>query len=209
MLIMKMRIFLTAMAALLALSLTSCDSEGDETVPVINGHEYVDLGLASGLKWATCNVGGSSPSDYGDYFAWGETTPKSAYTESNSKTYNKKFGDISGNPDYDAARANWGGSWRLPSKAEFEELIDRCTWTWTSQGGHNGYKVTGPNGNSIFLPAAGWRSKSSLHGAGDNGYYWSSTPNEKSAYSLEFASSYHRVYWNPRYLGHSVRPVSE
>ena len=177
-----------------------------------NGHAYVDLGLPSGIKWATCNIGASSPSDYGNYYAWGETTTKSSYTESNSVTYNKSFGGISGNPQYDAARANWGGSWRLPSKAEFEELLSKCTLTWTSQGGHNGYKVTGPNGNSIFLPAAGYRYGSSLNDAESSGYYWSSTPsgsNTQYAYVLDFDSSAHDVDWRYRYYGRAVRPVSE
>ncbi|MDE6011366.1 MAG: DUF1566 domain-containing protein [Prevotella sp.] len=176
----------------------------------INGHEWVDLGLPSGLKWATCNVGASSPSDYGDYYAWGETTTKATYTESNSVTYGKSMDDISDNPEYDVARANWGGSWRLPSKKECEELIDKCTWT--SQGGHNGYKVTGPNGNSIFVPTAGYRFGSSLYHAGVYGSYWSSTPyesNTQHAFYLDFDNSYHRVYWRYRDFGRSVRPVSE
>lgn len=101
----------------------------------INGHEYVDLGLPSGLKWATCNVGANSPSEYGDYYAWGETTTKTSYTYENSKTYNKKIGDIGGNASYDAARANWGGTWRMPTKEEFDELLNKCTCTWTTQGG--------------------------------------------------------------------------
>ncbi|MDE6012131.1 MAG: hypothetical protein K2G91_05280, partial [Prevotella sp.] len=179
----------------------------------INGHEYVDLGLPSGVKWATCNVGASSPSDYGDYFAWGEITTKSEYTRENSKTYDKKNGDISGNFQYDAARSNWGGSWRLPSKAEFEELIDKCTWTWTSQGIHSGYKVVGSNGNSIFFPAAGCRDGSSLYYAGGRGYYWSSTPDEdytNNAYFLCFRSGDHSADWNGGHgYGHSVRPVSD
>ncbi|MDE5782942.1 MAG: hypothetical protein K2H97_01275 [Prevotella sp.] len=186
--------------------------KSENTSGMINGHEYVDLGLPSGVKWATCNVGASSPSDYGNYYAWGETTPKSEYTEENCKTWEKCIGDISGNPEYDAARANWGGSWRLPSKAEFEELRDKCTWTWTTQGGHNGYKVTGPNGNSIFFPAVGDRYESSLHRAGDDGNYWSSTPDESDtqfAYRLYFFSSLRSVCWDFRDDGFSVRPVSE
>ncbi|MDE5784648.1 MAG: PEGA domain-containing protein [Prevotella sp.] len=182
------------------------------TSGTINGHEYVDLGLPSGLKWATCNVGASSPSDYGNYYAWGETTPKSEYTTTNCKTWNKTIGDISGNPQYDAACANWGGSWRLPSKAECEELSSKCTWTWTTQGGHNGYKVTGPNGKSIFLPAAGCRLGSSLGSAGDDGSYWSSTPYESTtqgAYDLYFSSSLRNVDWVDRGFGRSVRPVSD
>lgn len=179
---------------------------------MINGHEYVDLGLPSGVKWATCNVEASSPSGYGDYFAWGEITTKAKYTEKNSKTWKNELGDISGNPLYDAARAKWGGSWRLPSKTECEELKEKCKWTWTSQGGHKGYKVTGPNGNSIFLPAAGWRDGSSLYDAGDDGDYWSSTPNESNAqstYSLGFFSGSQHVDWYYRSYGFSVRPVSD
>ncbi|MDE6690132.1 MAG: hypothetical protein K2J86_09700 [Prevotella sp.] len=179
----------------------------------INGHEYVDLGLPSGVKWATCNVGASSPSDYGDYYAWGETTPKSEYIEENCKTWKKSLGGISGNSQYDAARANWGGSWRLPSNTECEELIKKCTWTWTSQGGYNGYKITGPNGNSIFVPAAGFRLGSSIYCAEDFGYYWSSTPYgsiaQRTSYYLGFFSSHHSVGWLNRNGGFSVRPVSD
>ena len=128
------------------------------------GHGYVDLGLS--VKWATCNVGATSPEDYGDYFAWGETETKSEYTEENSATYGLSIsqlesqGYIDGagnlNPQYDAAAANWGGDWRMPTVAEMWELINNCTWTWTTQNGVSGYNVEGPNGNSIFLPAAGY-----------------------------------------------------
>lgn len=178
----------------------------------IKDHGYVDLGLPSGIKWATCNVGASSPSDYGSYFAWGETSTKSEYTSGNSKTFNRNFGDISGDLNYDAARANWGGSWRLPTKAECQELVDKCKWTWTTNGGHNGYKVTGPNGSSIFLPAAGWRYGTSLDDVGTLGSYWSSTPNEGNAagaYRLSFSSGYHDVDWYGRNFGRGVLPVAE
>ena len=177
-----------------------------------NGHEYVDLGLPSGLKWATCNVGASSPEDYGDYFAWGETRSKSSYTESNSVTYGKNIGDISGDAQYDAARKNWGGSWRMPTKAELQELKNNCSWKWTTQNGVKGYKVTGPNGNSIFLPAAGYRYGSSLNYAGSGGYYWSSTPRESystDAWYLYFNGSECYMGSNGRYYGRSVRPVIE
>ena len=131
----------------------------------------------------------------------------------NSKTYEKELGDISGNPQYDAARANWGGSWRLPSEAEFEELRNQCTWTWAIQGGHKGYQVTDSNGNSIFLPAAGCRYLSLSADEGDRGYYWSSSPNEnytQYAYGLGFDSSGHNVYWGSCNNNEfSVRPVSE
>ncbi len=124
----------------------------------ISGHGYVDLGLPSGVKWATCNVGASSPSDYGNYYAWGEIRPKAEYTEENWVFYGRREEDIpniGGNPQYDAARANWGGTWRLPTWAECEELVSECTWTAASLGEHNGCKITGKNGNSIFLPASG------------------------------------------------------
>ncbi len=186
--------------------------EPKPTTGYINGHEYVDLGLPSGLKWATCNVGASSPSGYGNYYAWGETSTKSEYTKSNSKTHgNSSYGNIGGNYSTDAARANWGGTWRLPTKAEYEELLNKCTWTWTTQGGHNGYKVKGPNGNTIFLPAAGNRFGTSLNGAGVWGHYWISTPDSDStvAYDLHFGSSHRFVAWNRRDEGFSVRPVSE
>ena len=157
-------------------------------------------------------MGASSPSDYGDYFAWGETRPKSEYTEENSLTWEKNIGDIGGNPQYDAARANWGGSWRLPTQDELMELKEKCTWIWTTQDGHKGYKVKGPNGKSIFLPAAGWRGGTSLLDVGEYGDYWSSAPYESStqyAFSLDFDSSYYGWDWSDRYYGHSVRPVSD
>lgn len=181
----------------------------------INGHEYVDLGLPSGLKWATCNVGASSPEEYGDYFAWGETKTKSEYVKDNSVTYGKHMGDISGNSQYDAATANWGGTWRLPTKAELEELMDKCTWTWTwtTKNRVKGYKVTGPNGNSIFLPATGVRVGSSLNDPGGGGSYWSSSPGEgdfRGSYFLVFGWTYQSVDWTGGcHYGHSVRPVTE
>ena len=177
----------------------------------INGYEYIDLGLPSGLKWATCNVGASSPEEYGDYYAWGEVKTKNKYTIHNSKRYGKSMNDISGNSKYDVARSKWGGSWRLPTKKELEELKNNCKWEWTTQNGKKGYKVTGPNGNSIFLPAAGRCFGSSLFKAGDYGYYWSSTGSNGGymAYYLDFGSSDHDVNWEGRYFGRSVRPVSE
>lgn len=187
-------------------------STAKPTTGTENGHEWVDLGLPSGTKWATCNVGASSPSDYGDYFAWGETSPKSSYDSSNSRTYSKNIGNISGNSNYDAARANWGDSWRLPSKAEFEELIRRCKWTWTTLGGKKGYKVVGPNGNSIFLPAAGYRCGATLYDGGAYGCYWSGTPYgsvASDAYYLWLYEGYHYVGCYSRYYGYSIRPVAE
>ena len=178
----------------------------------INGHNWVDLGLPSGLKWATCNVGATTPEGYGNYYAWGETTTKTEYTEQNSVTYGQQMSDISGNSAYDAARANWGGTWRMPTKAEMEELVNNCTWQWTTQNGVNGYRVTGTNGNSIFLPAAGRCRGTSHYLVGEDGYYWSSTPDESNGsrtYYLQIYSGGHGVYWYSRYFGFTVRPVSE
>ena len=177
--------------------------------PDYDNHEYVDLGLS--VKWATCNVGANSPEEYGDYFAWGET--KSESTQANSLTYGKSLNDITGNPQYDAATANWGGDWRMPTYDELNELRTQCTWTWTTQNSVNGYKVTSKtNGNSIFLPAAGYRYGSSLNDAGSGGYYWSSTPHgyyDYFAYRLYFYSSSHGMGNCRHDYVQSVRPVLE
>ena len=177
-------------------------------------HEWVDLGLS--VKWATCNVGASRPGDYGKYYAWGDTRTKSTYTDNNSDSYgssDSKWKNIGGKPSYDAARASWGGDWRLPTEKEFEELCEHCTWEWTTQNGHNGYKVTSKkNGQSIFLPAAGWRYGADENGVGSNGFYWSSTPYEDNAdcaYGLGFGEVRHGVSWGGRSYGFSVRPVLE
>ena len=164
----------------------------------LNGHSYVDLGLS--VKWATCNVGASSPEDYGDYFSWGKISPRSSFDEA-------KWDD----------EANWGSSWRLPTKEEFQELIDNCEWTWTTLKGKAGYKVVSKkNGNSIFLPAAGRRrGTTTLDYAGECGDYWSPTPDEDGsshAYYLGFYSSFHDMYSNYHihpYLRRTLRPVSE
>ena len=180
------------------------------TTGTLNGYDWVDLGLS--VKWATKNVGADSPSDYGGYFAWGEISTKSSYTKDNSKTYNKPMGDIAGNSQYDTARANWGSTWRMPTEKEFQELSDQCTWTWTSQGGHAGYRVTSKtNGNSIFLPAAGYRDGQSLHYVGSYGHYWSAGPNSiTSGRNLSFIPSYvYPQYTSSRAYGLTVRPVSE
>ena len=159
-----------------------------------NGHEYVDLGLPSGTLWAICHVGATKPEEYGDYFAWGETQPKDYYDWSTYKWCNGSFNTqtkYNTNSSYgtvdnkttldlsdDAARANWGGSWRMPTDAELTELREQCTWTWSTQNGVYGNKVTskksGYTNKSIFLPAAGVRD-SSLIDAGSYGSYWSSS----------------------------------
>ena len=185
-----------------------------------NGYGYVDLGLS--VKWATCNVGATTPEEYGDYFAWGETSTKAEYNSDNSPTYGLSISELQsqgyidgeGNltSQYDAAQANWGGSWRMPTYAELSELNTQCTWEWINTNDFKGYKVTGPNGNSIFLPAAGRRNGSSLDFAGSYGYYWSSSPDDDYdyiAYSLNFSSCYLNVDGNGRYYAQSVRPVLE
>ena len=177
-----------------------------------NGHEYVDLGLPSGLKWATCNVGANSPEEYGDYYAWGETETKDEYTEENCSAIYVEMSDISGNPQYDVARKKWGSKWRIPTEAEMKELRENCIWTWTIQNGVEGYKVTGRNGNHIFLPAAGYRDDGSLYYAGSYGSYWSSSPydyNDYCAYSLGFDGDSRSLDVITRDYGQSVRPVLE
>ena len=203
-----------------------------EVSGIENGYEWVDLGLPSGTKWATMNVGADSPEDYGDYFAWGETVSKSTYSNSDYKWYiNGSSNNIKKyNYSYstgllrdsiyvlekedDVAVINWGGDWRMPTKAEQDELrnTNYTTGTWTTQNGVKGYKVTSKiNGNSIFLPAAGYRYNSDLNNAGSDGYYWSSslrTDSSNYAYCLSFGSSYVGIssYYTRNY-GLSVRPV--
>ncbi len=176
----------------------------------LNGHEAVDLGLS--VKWASCNVGAVTPEQYGEHYAWGEIRPKATYTPENSATMGRSLGNISGIAAYDAARANWGGTWRMPTSAEINELLNKCTWTFTTQGGYNGYKVTGPNGNSIFLPAAGYCDESSLDNAGSGGGYWSSTPHKSyttASSVLYFDSGEHFRNDTDRYYGRSVRSVTK
>ena len=188
--------------------------------------EPVDLGLS--VKWAPFNVGATYPEDYGDYFAWGETQPKSDYTWATYKWCNgskntlikyntmSSYGAVDNKAVLDMtddpARANWGGSWRLPSVSECGELRTLCTWTWTTQGGKNGYKVTGPNGNSIFLPAAGIRDGTGLDSEGSYGIYWANylfTQVPCDSHAVGFRSD--RVDWTGyyRYQGQSVRPVTK
>lgn len=202
--------------------------------------EYVDLGLPSGLKWAKCNLGASKPSDYGDYYAWGETEPKTEYTWATYKwmqtgqsdwkhitKYTFPDGKTEGiwyAPDGtfigdgkttleaadDAATAKLGLPWCMPTSDEIMELLDNCTWTWTTQDGINGYEVKGPNGNSIFLPAAGYRCPSELFDAGSWGYYWSSSLNTAYSFSARYLyfGSGERGWDNSyRYFGFPVRPV--
>ena len=177
-------------------------------------HEAVDLGLPSGTKWASCNVGASKPEEYGGYYAWGETEEKETYNSSTYKYYqNGSYvslgSDISGT-EYDVAHVKWGGNWCMPTLDDIKELLDNCTSEWTTFNGVNGRRFTGPNGNSIFLPAAGYRSFGYLNLAGSDGDYWSSTQNpdySTNAYGLYFNSGYADWLNDYRDYGHGVRPV--
>ena len=192
-------------------------------------HAYVDLGLPSGLLWATCNVGATNPEDYGDYFAWGETQPKNDYSwgtyqycmgSDNTLTKyctNASYG-YNGFTDNltvleagdDAVTAHWGNGWRMPTQAEWQELLNNTTNIWTTQNGVNGRLFTATNGNSLFLPAAGYRSGTSLNGAGTVGYYWSSSLNTDdlgSAWDLSFGSGSCGMSGSYRFRGFTVRPV--
>lgn len=179
-------------------------TEVSEAATWENVCEAVDLGLS--VKWATCNVGASNPNDGGLYYAWGETETKIDYTESNCSTKGQNIGNIGGTV-HDVALVNWGGNWRMPTKAEFEELRNRCTWSWTGYG----YSIIGPNGNSIYLPASGRRFGSGLLDVGERGFYWCSTPQNgtKFAWALYFYSSYQDIVGCDFYIGYSVRPVTE
>lgn len=196
----------------------------------INGHGYVDLGLPSGLKWATCNIGASSIESNGDYFAWGETTPMFANKETcltegmepsvlQSKGITNDKGILM--PDYDAAHVNWGGTWRMPTKEECKELVEFCTWTLIKSGKINGYRITGPNGRAIFFPTAGdWNQGSEKPGCiGELGNYFSSTSPITleplvdrwwAFYILFNQNEYVKVeQWQNRENGCPIRPVSE
>ncbi len=195
--------------------------------------EAVDLGLPSGLKWASCNIGANKPEDYGNYYAWDELTPKDNYSWSTYKyangDYNKltkycnntSFGD-NGFTDAkttldledDAAYFNWGGTWRMPTSADIDELLGNCDCTWTDN--YNSTGIAGRivksknNGNSIFLPAAGSRSGTSTEDVGSDGRYWSSSLSEEypaDAWYLYFSSGSCYRNRNFRYCGWSVRPV--
>ena len=192
-------------------------------------HEYVDLGLPSGLLWATCNVGADSPEDYGDYFAWGETQPKDYYDWStyqychgSDKTLtkycnNSKYGynGFTDNlttllPEDDAATANWRSGWRMPTETEWLELYQNTTNIWTTQNGVNGRLFTASNGNSLFLPAAGYLDQDSLKEDGSWSYHWSSSlfmTYSVYARGFHFSSSYSNTGSAARYYGRPVRAV--
>ena len=187
--------------------------------------DAIDLGLS--VKWANMNVGAITPEDYGNYYAWGETRTKATYdwstyfdTNDGGNTftkYNNEGGKTILAPEDDAAHVNWGGSWRMPTQVEWQELIDNCTWTWTTQNGIAGYKVTsnkaGYTDKFIFFPASGDRAGTGLSNFCSGGYYWSSSLSERYSYLawyLGFGSVSHDLDYDIyRYYGLSVRPVLE
>jgi len=204
------------------------------TTGTLNGHDWIDLGLPSGTLWATCNVGATNQEDCGNYYAWGETTAKTTYDWSTYRYCNGSYNTLTKyfiNSSFgsqrltdnlttleasdDVAAANWGVDWRMPIRSEMEELYNNCTVTWTTQNGVNGRLFTGPNGNSIFLPAAGYRDGSDLLGAGSHGDYWSSSlsgilhygGNQHHAWYLYFDSGDYEMRDFERCEGQSVRPV--
>ena len=193
----------------------------DVTFVESDEHESVDLGLPSGTLWATCNVGANSPEQYGDHFAWGETVQRedytpSAYTNNDLTTitaYDAQSNDTCLLPEYDAATANWGGDWQMPTAKQFEELINDTYTTkeWTTQNGVNGYKITSrSNGKSIFLPAAGYRWSDAVATEGTGGEYWSrslNTVNTSNVFYLYFRERNFQMDSGGGYFGRSVRPV--
>lgn len=209
--------------------------EGCEFIPIPNTiatPDAIDLGLPSGLKWASFNVGATKPEEYGDYYAWGEVAPKNDYSWSSYKWCkgqyysltkycsdpSRGYNDFTDSktvlePEDDAAHMNLGRSWRMPTDAEFAELQNNCIWEWTSLNGINGQKITGPNGNSIFLPGPGFRDGTDLKFAGDLGYYWSSSlyttdPDlTYDAWQLSSEPGYVRRIYSARFYGFPIRPV--
>ena len=199
-------------------------------ITVAKDPEYVDLGLPSGVKWAKWNVGANAPEEYGNYYAWGETTPKDVYswgtylwcngTDHTLTKYNgrSEYGSVVDHVSLlsdtdDVAKAEWKGLWRMPTYAEIRELREKCTWTWTDDyngTGIKGYEVTG-NGNSIFLPAAGRKQDNALSNDGKYGYYWAGTGATRgtpgTAHDLFFRNGYEDNTVNKRFYGFSVRPV--
>ena len=196
-------------------------STGYKTCPDNKHPHMIDLGLPSGTLWACCNVGASKPEEYGNYYAWGETSPKSVYSWSTYKwcsglydTQTKyctksSYGSVDNKTTLDssddAATVNWGTPWCMPSSAQIDELL-QCSSSWTSQGGVKGRKFNGKNGGTLFLPAAGERFEETWNGGG----YWSSSLDKYSpsyAYCLGFDED--MAGWNSsiRACGRSVRPV--
>ncbi len=215
----KLKIFAALCCA--ALLLAACDKDNEpknDNDPANDTKEAVDLGLS--VKWATCNVGATSPEKYGNYYAWGEIEPKSDFswgtykygTENNLTKYNATDGLTTLEAADDVATAKWSKEWRMPTDAEWQELMDSCTWTWTTKNDVKGYEVKASNGKSIFLPAAGWIYDKTLGSAGSYGRYWSSSLSSHNSnyawYMFSYSGSVDSNDFD-RYYGLSVRPVCE
>ncbi len=205
----KIQLFLATIIIVFA----SCEQKVElPTSGSHSGHDYVDLGLS--VQWATCNVGADSPVEYGDYFAWGETETKKAFSE---ETYTFILSPDVLTRRYDAATANWGEGWRMPSKQEANELCEECTFVRKKINGVAGLLITGPNGNSIFLPANGQKYDYDVEGAKVEGYYWTTVLDDwfgfdMQAYCISFANHSDGVTsfscsMNFRELGMGIRPV--
>ncbi len=195
------------------------------TLPLVGSvAEAVDLGLPSGLKWASWNIGATKPAGYGCYYAWGETTTKATYKETNYTHYDStkqeylNIGDNISGTQYDIAHMMWGDGWRMPTAAEFQELLDYCSWTAHSSWDENGpatiFIIKGPNGNSIQLPEPGsYNGDSELNYTARIGYYWSSNSANSSAYAYAFASHGYKpskIYdYYLRFRGCSIRAVKD
>lgn len=216
--------------ALVNVTVGKSQAEVINVAPVVpDPHEYVDLGLPSGTLWATCNVGAENPEDYGDYFAWGETKPKDAYLWSNYQHCKGSYETITKYCNYsyfgyndftddltelelndDAAYVNWGTNWRMPTKEQQDELWMECTSNWTTRNGVDGREVIGPNGNSLFLPATGYRDGTTYFASGSVCYLWSRTlesgPNGSALYSALSRVEFYVTYMQ-RCLGLPIRPV--
>ena len=199
------------------------DTLPTDTVPSVPQRGSVDLGLS--VKWATCNVGAETPEQAGHLFSWGETTVKTSWKWDTYQYYENdkltKYNTVASNGEVDskitleaeddAATVYWGDAWRMPTTTEIKELIDQCTWTWTTQEEVNGYKVVGPNGNSIFLPVTGYGYMTYHMQPKNEARYWSSslqavdmTTHGQGVYFKASEISWGSYY---RYLGCAVRPV--
>ena len=188
------------------------------TYILINGHKFIDLGLPSGLLWAKTNIGASLSIYDGDYFAWGETETKSSYSWSTyamGNKYNSTDGKTTLDAEDDVATVQWGEGCRMPSRAEFQELYNKCDWSWKSDykgTGVSGYLVTGPNNHTIFLPASGFRDNDGL-ARGPFGHYWSSSldssDTDDAFYLYFYSGGFYPSDDDCRYYGFPVRPVAE